>query len=113
MQTDSNPRLCAVPIAKATQKLHQRFTKEPSHVKAVRDNGRLSVEDSEFARHLWQASSLNTIFADISLGPRRAVGLNANIRLYRQELSAWDTALSVRGAVWTVPVRIARSSPTW
>ena len=50
------------------------------------------MEDSEFARHLWQASGLDTIFADICLGPRRAVGLNANIRLYRQCSHAWHAA---------------------
>ena len=53
------------------------------------------MEDSEFARHLWQASSLETVFADIWLGPRRAVGLNANIRLYRYNSCAWYAGLTL------------------
>ena len=58
------------------------------------------MEDSEFARHLWQASSLDTIFADICLGPRRAVGLNANIRLYRQCSHAWHAVLYYGACYW-------------
>ena len=49
--------------------------------------GGWAVEDSEFARHLWQASSLETVFADIWLGPRRAVGTKCQHSALQVQLS--------------------------
>ena len=56
-------------------------------MKAVRDNGRLTLEDAEYAEHLWVASGLERIFASLPIGSRHACGLNANIRLYRWSLT--------------------------
>ena len=54
---------------------------------AFRDNHRLSFSDAALAQHLWEAGGLKPLFEGISVAgagaEERAVGLNANIRLYR------------------------------
>lgn len=53
-------------------------------VQAYRDNQRIAFQDAEFAKHLWQMSSLSDIFKQIDLEDgQHAVGLNPNIRLYK------------------------------
>lgn len=50
---------------------------------AFRDNDRISLQDAQLARQLWQASGLQAVFQGITVEGMQAVGLNPNIRLYR------------------------------
>ncbi len=52
--------------------------------KAVRDNGRISLQDPAYARHMWETIGIQELFQDITVDGRHACGLNPNIRLYRQ-----------------------------
>ncbi|KAL2641712.1 hypothetical protein R1flu_009299 [Riccia fluitans] len=54
----------------------------PAYGEAYRDNGRVSVQSPALADRLWEAG-LNSVFSDIDVRGRRAVGLNPNIRFYR------------------------------
>lgn len=55
-------------------------------LQAFRDNERIAFQNEAFAEHLWQRSGLADIFHSIDVGSNQtAVGLNPNIRLYRQE----------------------------
>ena len=71
------PRACC---PRAAQKDH---SSSRCALQALRDNGRLALDDLGFAQHLWEASGLQQAFMDIEAQGRHACGLNANIRLYR------------------------------
>ncbi|BDA40651.1 hypothetical protein COCOBI_01-3040 [Coccomyxa sp. Obi] len=55
----------------------------PAFGEAVRDNGRISLDDKEYADHLWAATGIQAVFRNIVLDGRHACGLNPNIRIYR------------------------------
>lgn len=51
---------------------------------AHRDNERIAFQDADFAKHLWQMSSLADTFKNVDVKQgHHAVGLNPNIRLYK------------------------------
>jgi len=50
---------------------------------AFRDNQRVSVMDTAFAQHLWEASGLRQACQDLRVDGTRPSGLNPNIRIYR------------------------------
>jgi hypothetical protein len=54
----------------------------PTKGEAFRDNHRISVNDPELARFIWE-SGLNRTFQDIKIRGKAAAGLNPNIRFYR------------------------------
>lgn len=53
------------------------------NAQAVRDNGRISLEDKAYADHLWGATGLQAVFRHIQEEGRQPLGLNPNIRIYR------------------------------
>jgi len=55
----------------------------PRFGEALRDNGRLQVNDEALAQRLWQATGLQGLFEHLALGSARAVGLNPNLRFYK------------------------------
>ncbi|KAM7266365.1 hypothetical protein ACFE04_004262 [Oxalis oulophora] len=57
----------------------------PTKGEAFRDNDRIAVDDPALAQSLWD-SGLSSLFDDISIRGRVAVGLNPNIRLYRYKV---------------------------
>ncbi|KAL8160256.1 hypothetical protein V2J09_001793 [Rumex salicifolius] len=57
----------------------------PAKGEAYRDNDRISVNDPALAQTVWE-SGLSTLFNDIKIRGRVAVGLNSNIRLYRYKV---------------------------
>ncbi|XP_078154534.1 2-oxoglutarate (2OG) and Fe(II)-dependent oxygenase superfamily protein [Carex rostrata] len=54
----------------------------PTKGEAFRDNHRISVNDPQLARSIWE-SGLSAIFQDIKIRGKIAAGLNPNIRFYR------------------------------
>ncbi|XP_039146908.1 uncharacterized protein LOC120284178 [Dioscorea cayenensis subsp. rotundata] len=60
---------------------HQR-SQGPAKGEAYRDNDRISVSDPVLAETIWE-SGLKSMFDDIELRGKIAVGLNPNIRFYR------------------------------
>ena len=54
------------------------------YMQAHRDNERIAFQDDAFATHLWQMSGLAEVFEQMDISGQTAVGLNPNIRLYRQ-----------------------------
>lgn len=59
----------------------------PRYGEALRDNGRLQIQDPVFSERLWRASSLREVFEGVQVEGQAAVGLNPNIRLYRYTLA--------------------------
>ncbi|XP_073525397.1 uncharacterized protein [Phyllobates terribilis] len=57
----------------------------PAKGEAYRDNDRISVTDPVLAQTIWE-SGLSTLFNDIKIRGRPAIGLNPNIRLYRYKV---------------------------
>lgn len=55
----------------------------PAFGEAIRDNGRISLDDKEYADHLWTATGVEAVFKSIVIDGRHACGLNPNIRIYR------------------------------
>ena len=62
---------------------------------AYRDNYRLAFEDAEQAALLWRRSGLEEACRALPMGGRRAVGLNANLRLYKCALHGGCTGFLV------------------
>ncbi|PKI35770.1 uncharacterized protein LOC116206103 isoform X2 [Punica granatum] len=57
----------------------------PLKGEAYRDNDRVSVNDPALANTIWE-SGLNTLFSNIKIRGKVAVGLNPNIRFYRYKV---------------------------
>ncbi|CAA7391822.1 unnamed protein product [Spirodela intermedia] len=57
----------------------------PARGEAYRDNDRISLNDPELAKCIWE-SGLDKVFSSIKLQGRSAVGLNPNIRFYRYKV---------------------------
>ncbi|KAK1315787.1 hypothetical protein QJS10_CPA05g00012 [Acorus calamus] len=57
----------------------------PSKGEAFRDNDRISVEDPLLAHAIWE-SGLHSLFHNIRVHGKVAVGLNPNIRFYRYKV---------------------------
>ncbi|KAF6160419.1 hypothetical protein GIB67_019188 [Kingdonia uniflora] len=70
-----------VKVAEAIGFIHQGSL-GPTKGEAYRDNDRISVNDPVLAETIWE-SGLKTLFADIKVRGKVAIGLNPNIRLYR------------------------------
>ena len=52
-------------------------------MQAFRDNHRIAVTDPEFSGSLWRTCGLCRVGLDLQYNGKDALGLNANIRLYR------------------------------
>ncbi|CAK0735010.1 hypothetical protein CVIRNUC_000515 [Coccomyxa viridis] len=61
----------------------QQGSKGPAHGEAVRDNGRIALNDEGYAQHLWQVLGLQPALAAIAMDGAGACGLNPDIRIYR------------------------------
>lgn len=68
---------CAVSLG-----FQHQGSRGPAYGEAFRDNGRVSVQSPALAEKLWEAG-LSSVFNDIEIHGRRAVGLNPNLRFYR------------------------------
>ncbi|KAI4347483.1 hypothetical protein L6164_008293 [Bauhinia variegata] len=73
-----------IKAAEAIGFLHQGSL-GPTKGEAYRDNDRVSVNDPVLANAVWE-SGLSKLFSDIKIRGKVAVGLNANIRLYRYKV---------------------------
>ncbi|KAL2558566.1 2-oxoglutarate (2OG) and Fe(II)-dependent oxygenase superfamily protein [Forsythia ovata] len=70
-----------IKVAEAIGFLHQGSL-GPTKGEAYRDNDRIAVQDPVLADAIWN-SGLKTLFSDIKIRGKVAVGLNPNIRCYR------------------------------
>ncbi|KAG9453158.1 hypothetical protein H6P81_006062 [Aristolochia fimbriata] len=73
-----------VDAAEAVGFIHQGSL-GPARGEAYRDNDRIAIDDPSLAASMWD-SGLNTVFADIKIRGKVAVGLNPNIRFYRYKV---------------------------
>ncbi|KAG9453705.1 hypothetical protein H6P81_006609 [Aristolochia fimbriata] len=85
-----------VDAAEAVGFIHQGSL-GPARGEAYRDNDRIAIDDPSLAASMWD-SGLNTVFADIKIRGKVAVGLNPNIRFYREAL--YGKAINQRGTIW-------------
>jgi len=81
---------CAEEPARARRRRGSSSSRRParppnclSALQAYRDNYRLAFDDAEQAAQLWSTSGLEPLCAGLEADGRRAVGLNANLRLYK------------------------------
>lgn len=82
----------------------------PRYCQAVRDNGRISLEDKDYADHLWQALGLRTIFRQINVDGRHACGLNPNLRIYRSECCSYWCWIKLE---WSLLILASLALPYW
>ncbi|XP_068651288.1 uncharacterized protein [Aristolochia californica] len=73
-----------VDAAEAAGFMHQGSL-GPAKGEAYRDNDRIALDDPSLAELMWE-SGLKTIFSDIKIRGKVAVGLNPNIRFYRYKV---------------------------
>jgi hypothetical protein len=68
--------------AAETLGFQQQGSLGPKFGEAFRDNGRVSLQSPSLANQLWEAG-LSSLFQDVTVDGRSAIGLNPNIRFYR------------------------------